>query len=654
MESDILRTKTKLEFSFTVKNIIMSVVIYATILMLFFTAKFPWWVLVILAGVDFVVVFMKIELSNRMPWVWTGMMFLLASAASTFLIQYMLIDITKYKFISNEKILLNMLCYFILHLMVLFFTNNSKLSCLIAYVFSIVLGFIDYFVYDFRGNEFTYSDLKSIGTGLSVAKNYTFSLDYKCVFVIFVSILFCSLIMKLSVKFKKPWFMRLIVGLLVAICAINIYFQTVDVSSDTWNMSGTCHNGFILKFFVEIRDSFVPKPKGYSIEAIQKLASQYTEKDNSHSEATVENPTIIVIMNESFSDLRVLGDIETNEELMPFIDSLSENTLKGYALSSIYGGKTANSEWEYMTGNSMAFLKGGSVVYQQYIDKQPHSLVSTLKNMDYTCVAMHPYFKNGWSRNKVYSMLGYDEKHFIEDFDRSQLMRDYITDEELYRKIIKRYENKSKDEKLYIMGVTMQNHSSYDYKGKHYKQYIYKDGKSDSRLNQYLQLVHESDAAIKELITYFSNVDDPVEIVFFGDHQPGFGTAFYEDIFEKDLSDPTLDESEKSYRVPFFIWTNYETKSDIVDITSLNYLSTLTLERANIDLPAYNQFLAKMMKVVPAINSQGYYSIMNGKFMPIKEATGEEAQWLLDYNMLQYDNMFGDKKRNDFFFPYLK
>ena len=78
-------------------------------------------------------------------------------------------------------------------------------------------------------------------------------------------------------------------------------------------------------------------------------------------------------MNESFSDLSVLGDLQTNMPLTPFIDSLKENTTKGYALSSVFGAKTPNSEWEFMSGNSMAFLPMGSVVYQQYISDTPVS-----------------------------------------------------------------------------------------------------------------------------------------------------------------------------------------------------------------------------------------------------------------------------------------
>lgn len=99
-------------------------------------------------------------------------------------------------------------------------------------------------------------------------------------------------------------------------------------------------------------------PDGYSKAAVDKIAGNFKETDSSYSQSDAKNPTIIVIMNESFADLSVVGDFETNTQVTPFMDSLSENTLKGYALSSVYGAKTPNSEWEFETGNSMAFLPG--------------------------------------------------------------------------------------------------------------------------------------------------------------------------------------------------------------------------------------------------------------------------------------------------------
>jgi len=65
-------------------------------------------------------------------------------------------------------------------------------------------------------------------------------------------------------------------------------------------------------------------------------------------------------------------------------------------------------------------------------------------------------------------------------------------------------------------------------------------------------------------------------------------------------------------------------------------------------------FQTKLMDVIPAINARGYYSIENGRFIHLNEATGEEKKWLEKYQMLQYNNMFDKKNRNKDLFPYIE
>ena len=67
-------------------------------------------------------------------------------------------------------------------------------------------------------------------------------------------------------------------------------------------------------------------------------------------------PNVIAIMNESLADLNVDGPFETSEDYLPFIHSLTKNTIKGKLYVSIEGANTANSEFEFLTGNSLAFL----------------------------------------------------------------------------------------------------------------------------------------------------------------------------------------------------------------------------------------------------------------------------------------------------------
>ena len=171
---------------------------------------------------------------------------------------------------------------------------------------------------------------------------------------------------------------------------------------------------------------------------------------------------------------------------------------------------------------------------------------------------------------------------FIDDFDQTKILRKYVTDQEFYEKIIERYESKSAKENLFIMGISMQNHGGYTEEYPNFHEEARLLGLNFADVNQYVSLIHESDAALEYLISYFESVEEPVEIVFFGDHQPSLSSRFYPYLNGKGLSGLTEDELENLYTVPFFIWTNYESESKQVEITSLNYLSTLALERAGI------------------------------------------------------------------------
>ena len=647
-----MKVEFKIKLEYDKKNNIRAAIAIILAIVMYVTIGFHIGVLIAYGLLYYLIKSLKIDLDQRCPWLWTAILFVSGAIFTTFSIQYMLLDSELFQRMSDLKWVLNVLCCLVVYLVVQLFTNNAGLSCIISHTSLLSFAFINYFVYLFRGNEFTFSDIRSIGTGLSVAGNYKLQLNDRGAYAIFGAALFIAFVRKCHVKFARAWQMRIIDAMLAAICVIIVGMAAYDVNTETWEQKGTYRNGYILNYILGIRDSFIAQPDGYSEEAIQKLEKKYSSNDKDYSKTDIKDPTIIVIMNESFSDLSVLGDLQTNIPLTPFIDSLKENTTKGYALSSVFGAKTPNSEWEYLTGNSMAFLPAGSVVYQQYISDTPTSIVSNLKDDGYTCVAMHPYYETGWSRNQVYPKIGYDEMHFIDDFDQTKILREYITDQELYDKIIERYESRGANEKLYLMGITMQNHGGYGEPYDNFYEGCYKIGRSYTDANQYLSLVHESDKAVKNLIEYFSKVDDPVEIVFFGDHQPSLNSNFYPLLNGKGMSGLTEDELEALYTVPFFIWTNYDTPEETVDITSLNFLSTMTLERAGIELPAYNKFLADMMETVPAVTSRGYYSKEKQCYQHIDDATGEEAEWIKNYHMLQYNSMFDKKGRSNLFFPY--
>ncbi len=651
----------KIKFSFEKENIIRAVIAAILAGVLCFQTGLPVYVLPVFVALYFGIKSMEIELNPKLSALWAVLLVGGSSIFTAYHVQYLLLDAELRAKISDEKMFLNVLCCLVVFLVVQAVTNNVGLGCMISHILLMLLAGVNYFVYLFRGNEFIFSDLKSIQTGLSVAGNYEFVLDDRAGYVILLSALYVALLRKVHITFEKRLWMTAVCISLAVLGCVYVGEKSTFIVTETWEQKGSYRNGYVLNFVLSIRDCFIAEPEGYSEEEIAALEEQYAAQDGAQMEDTLagvgepeKKPTIIIVMSESYADLSVVGDFSTNQEVTPFYDSLTENTMKGYALSSVFGAKTPNSEWEFMTGNTMAFLPGGSVVYQQYITDQPTSLVSNLKNEGYTCVAMHPYYDTGWSRNTVYPNLGFDEMYFLDDFDQTELMREYVTDQELYESIIERYESRSANEDLFIMSISMQNHGGYTEKYANFQEEVRMLGLNYPDVNQYLSLVHESDKALEYLITYFQNVDEPVEIVFFGDHQPSLSSSFYPYLNGKGLSGLTTDELQALYTVPFFIWTNYETSEETVDITSLNFLSSLALERSGLPLPAYNRFLLDLMEEIPAINSRGYYSKSAGRFVHLEDAQGKESEWMKQYEMLQYNNMFDKRGQSELFFPYLK
>lgn len=593
--------------------------------------------------------------SKKLYWLWTILLVGAGTLFTTYMVQYLLLEPELFEKLSDEKWTLNRCCVLVVYLFVLCITNRVGLSAIISHVFFMVIAFVNYYVYLFRDNEFTFADIRSIGTGLSVAGNYELELSERGWQVILASLIFCAIASIFRISFRRAVFLRLLSGLTAIWLCLVIAIETEGMNTETWEQKGSYKNGYVLNFVLSARDSFVGEPENYELQTIVELEQEYSDiKVNQMVDNLTKKPTIIVVMNESFADLRVIGDFKTNKPLMPFFDSLTENTIKGYALSSIFGAKTPNSEWEFLTGGSMAFLPVGSVVYQQYISDTPSSMVSTLKNEGYTAVAMHPYYETGWSRDQVYPTLGFDESYFIDHFDQSQMLRKYISDEELYNKIIDRYENRKVNEELFIMSISMQNHGGYTTDYDNFEEKYYKVGRSYTDANQYFSLVRESDDALRDFVDYFANVDEPVEIIFFGDHQPSLNRKFYKMLNGKGLSGLSMAELETLYTVPFFIWTNYDTPEETVEITSLNYLSSLALERAGIDLPPYNQFMLDLMEVIPALNARGYYSLEREKYIHVEKALGKELDWLTKYESLQYNGMFDRRHTSDIFFPYFE
>ncbi|MCR4722310.1 MAG: sulfatase-like hydrolase/transferase [Eubacteriales bacterium] len=517
-----------------------------------------------------------------------------------------------------------------------------------------LISTVNVYVFKFRSHLFEPGDLFSASTVANVIENYSlFPVPYHV--IIGWSILAVIMIVLYSLRCidvsRLPIRKRLVLLVFCTVSCVAVFLYASDLKTYHWHKEGAKFDGYVLDFVTKFKEIFANEPDGYSTEFIAELADRCLQDEDALD--VKKCPHIFVIVDEAFSDLSVLGDFSTDTEVIPFVSSLRKNAVSGYALVSVYGGNTANSEYEFLTGNSMAWLSPNAVPYQQYMHSSTYSMVSYLKSRyNYRCIAMHPFLSSGWDRPAAYSKLGFDKCYFVDDFPKENLVRKYVSDQEMIEFLIKEYESE-KENPLFIFGVTMQNHGGYKYAGSNYTQSVsLVDYDEFPDVEQYLSLIHESDKAVQYLISYFENVDDDVVIVFFGDHQPKIDESFYEAVGA--VQDDSLDERQKRYKVPFFIWANYEIEEEYIDCVSLNFLSTYVYDVAGISLPPYNQFLSEMETVIPAINANGFYSLVTSCYLDFDEADEVEAKWLNMYEILQYNCIFDEKNRNGVFFPVLR
>lgn len=537
-----------------------------------------------------------------------------------------------------------LVCSFILFIYV--FSGRLVLSVGISLANILVLSTVNAYVFKFRGIEFSPSDILSIKTAMNVIGQYKlFPIPVTVIYAWIFAVILVYGGTILVASTKTFFCLKKRVCVLAFVCLVSgvVHKYSDEITIYHWRDDGAVYNGYLSNFVAAIKEVNVDQPRDYNLKLVDLMEKKYNI-----SNAKVLEPTIIVIMDESFADLQILGnEIFTNEKVTPFIDNIKNNAIVGYAVSSVFGGRTANSEFEFLTSNTMAWLSECSIPYQQYLNTDSYSMVSVLDSMGYNCIAMHPFLSDGWNRPNVYSYFGFDEMLFLDAFPQEKLLREYVSDEEMFDKVIDLYENKG-DDPLFLFGITMQNHGGYDYDGENYTPIIELEGysKEYNDIEQYLTLIHETDKAVEKLITYFENVDDDVMVVFFGDHLPKVDTNFFEEVHCGSFD--TLDEQMLQYMVPFFIWANYDIEEQYVECTSLNYLSNYMYEVAGIELPAYNQFLKELQEVVPAMNVNGYYSVEQGYFVGYEE---EEIDLLNTYEILQYNNLFDIENRSEIFFP---
>ncbi len=547
-------------------------------------------------------------------------------------------------------------------------TLSYGISFFISGLLFISFGLANYFTVLYRQVPILAGDVATAGTAMNVAGHYSYEMGMRQ----FMAIQFLLATLAFALFFrvkreKKPGLLKRVSVAAIAVVVFLFAARTIAFSDFLENQGISVHvwipiktyrqKGGLLTFARSIRNMVVDKPEGYDPKEIEELMEIYNSDSISDDKV---RPNVIAIMNEAFSDLQDVGDLNTNIPVMPFYDSLTENTIKGWSYVSVFGGQTASSEYEFLSNDSMAFLPAGTTPYQLYIKDFMPTLTGNLLLDNYCrAIALHPYKPNGYNRNNVYPALGFDQFISASDFPEDvETMSEHITDNADYDRIIEEYEKsrKDSDEPFYIFNVTMQNHGPFSNDMENVPDEV---KVTDEELNMegvqdYLNLIHESDKALEKLVKYFEKVDEPTVIVFFGDHEPGVGNSFYNKLVGGNKNNLEGEELLNLYHTKFLIWANYdipEADYSGENGISVNYLQSLMLDAAGMKMSGYNKYLLDVMKEVPIVTSNGYIGA-DGNFYNTDDSTSPYYERMEQYRRLVYNHLFDKKARVDDFYEF--
>ena len=522
-----------------------------------------------------------------------------------------------------------------------------RITVIIFYGIGVVFSIANYCVGIFRnGNAIMPSDIPALKTAMNVSSNYKIELPINSFKWISLAIICCVVtvcvcrMIENRMKIKT----RICLGGLILVLTLSGYMGIdfkngyYKINLDYWEISNSYYKyGIPVTFLTLCQNTKVKKPENYKKESVIEVYNTYDDNNNREQNITDDKrPTVIAIMNESWSDLNIIHDFESNPDYMPFWHSFDTPVMKGDLLVSVHGSRTCNTEFEFLTGASMRNLPRWSYPYQQCSLKTLPSLAREFKNNGYDTVAIHPGKPENWNRKNALLNLGFDRFIDKNDFIDPEYIGYFISDKSCYDKIIEEFKNKEKEK--FIFAVTIQNHGGYNSSRFNNDEMVQLGSElntyTDAR--EYLTLIQKADQALESLFTYFEKIDEPVIICIFGDHQPYLDEEFYEKLYGHSLKELSSEEEEKRYMTPYLIWSNYDTGIQKErKNTSANFLGTLLLNASGILENPFYEYIYSMQQEITEMN-RDYYRTKDG----VLHKSDEDDEWLKEYQDMQYYEMF--------------
>lgn len=432
----------------------------------------------------------------------------------------------------------------------------------------IFLGIINGCVLLKRVTPFSYTDIKLVGDLFAMQSNYFSKSEALLVIIGVAAVVFLLILLAIKgPKFQgKPrriasvislgalvWFIPMVTNAAVNNNILASYFENIA--------QGYSDYGFIYSFSSSVVDRGMNKPENYSNEEVQKVVSTVADAKD-ETVVSEDMPNVICVLLESFVDPYDVTFLNYNQDPTPNFHALYENYTSGHLQVPVVGAGTANTEFEILTGMGMQFFGLGEYPYKTIL-KQTNceSMAGALSDLGYGTHVVHNNGGNFYSRANAFSQMGFDtftSKEMI-NIQEYTPIGTWPTDNCLIEEVEKAMDL-TPDQADFTYTITVQGHGAYPSEKVLTNPAITVSGAETEELNNqweyYMNMIHEVDTFIGDLITMLSQRDEKTVVVFFGDHLPTMGLT------EEDMAAGSI------FQTKYITWNNFGLENNTKDLTT--------------------------------------------------------------------------------------
>lgn len=399
-------------------------------------------------------------------------------------------------------------------------------------------------------------------------------------------------------------------------------------------------NGFIGGALYNLNVPAMETPPEYDREEMHRLTQKYSvvaaEMNSDRTADGMDDVNVVFVLSEAFSDPTRLEGITASEDPIPYTRDLMMRTTSGQMLAHLFGGGTANMEFEALTGMSLReFAPQMNTPYQMLVPKFDEfpSVVGYLRSRGHRAIAVHPYMTSMYKRESVYPTLGFEEFISAETMlSKSKLENShFIADESAFQEV--EHQIKSSSEPLLINLVTMQNH--WPMAGSYADPIPVAGTKNKEEREQsagFARGLKYTDEAIEQFIKAIDSSPEKTIVVLYGDHLP----AVWSEATQEENGPRTMRET------PFFIYSNFSTDNEKLPTTSPIHFMNHVFKAADAAIPPYYALLAELETQIPAME-HGIMINANNQEISEDQLSDRARQVLRDYRLVQYDLSVGKR-----------